>query len=71
MARTRPSPQAPGEIIGPSLDKAAAASYRRSLLEGAAWVALGVPDAAAGDGGLPGLSAEACWYYDVVMRAAA
>lgn len=71
MARTRSSPRAPGETLGPSLDKAAAASQRRSLLEGAAWVAFGVAEAAAGDGGLPGLSGEACWYCDVVMRAAA
>lgn len=36
-----------------SLDKAAVAPQRHSLLEGVAWVALGVPNAAAGDGGLP------------------
>ena len=43
-----------------SLDKAAVASQRHSLLESAAWVALGVPDAATRDGGLLGIYGEAC-----------
>ena len=38
-----------------------AASQCCSLLGAAAWVARGVPDAAAGDVGLPSLTEEACW----------